>query len=348
MAFEIDEFLAWKTSQCNPSLPASLVMNGDMTPKAWRTTLQNELRRILGGFNENPIPLAITEIREDKLEGVTRRFFSYQSQEGLTIPAYYLVPSHPLPGKPAIVAITGHGFGAADIVGIDVNGKDYPNVQSSGYQKQFALTLAQMGFYVIAPEMIGYGELRLAEDKQKGSEVFSCYRLGTNLLMCGETIAQLRVQECFRALEVLEAFGDSNKERIGCMGISGGGTVCALFTALEERIRACVISGYANEFKTAVMTVPGHCVDNFFPGILPFAELPDLLSLIAPRPMLWESAKEDPIFPIEGALRAARDVEKYYRYLGAAECFQQDVFTGEHEISGKQSYDFLRHYLAEV
>ena len=58
-----------------------------------------------------------------------------------------------------------------------------------------------------------------------------------------------------------------DSKRIGCVGISGGGT-CTLFaTALESRIRAALVSGYMNSFRDSVGSI-AHCIDNYVPGIL--------------------------------------------------------------------------------
>ena len=72
-----------------------------------------------------------------------------------------------------------------------------------------------------------------------------------------------------------------------------------------------------------------------------------MLSLAAPRPMLWEMGTEDPIFPIEAGRKAASQVEKMYQLLGVPERFQVDIFKGDHQISGAKSYDFLIKHLAK-
>ncbi len=346
MAYEIDSFLKQEIDKCQARLPADLVLDGKMDFAQWQEALRKGVQEKIGAFPSNPPALNLTKVREEKLAGVTRQFWTYQSQEGLTVPAYYLVPDEPLPGKPAVIAVTGHGFGVDDIVGIDENGNNYPDAQSAGYQKQFALTLAQKGFYVIAPEPLGFGYLRLAEDKEKAPQETSCHRVSTSLLMCGTTVTSVRVYECIRCLDVLAELGNVDLERVGCMGISGGGLVSTFFSVLEPRIKACVISGYANLFRSSVLAMH-HCVDNFFPGMLNLCELPDILSLAAPRPMLWEMGTEDPIFPIEAGRKAASQVEKIYQLLGVPERFQVDIFKGDHQISGAKSYDFLIGHLAE-
>lgn len=91
-----------------------------------------------------------------------------------------------------------------------------------------------------------------------------------------------------------------------------------------------------------------HCVDNFFPGMLNLCELPDVLSLVAPRPMLWEMGTEDPIFPVEAGREAASAVKKMYEFLDAQERFQVDIFQGDHQISGAKSYNFLIRHLMKA
>ncbi len=85
-----------------------------------------------------------------------------------------------------------------------------------------------------------------------------------------------------------------------------------------------------------------HCIDNYVPGLLKIAEMPDLLSLIAPRPMLWEAGISDPIFPIKYVQEAYEFVKKVYEAQGAQQRFDLDTFEGEHMISGAKSYDFLK------
>ena len=55
-----------------------------------------------------------------------------------------------------------------------------------------------------------------------------------------------------------------------------------------------------------------HCIDNYLPGILNWAEQYDVAGLIAPRPLFAESGERDDIFPVA----AAR--ESFQRGLEAA------------------------------
>jgi hypothetical protein len=53
----------------------------------------------------------------------------------------------------------------------------------------------------------------------------------------------------------------------------------ALFrAALEPRIRVALVSGYLNTFRDSVGSL-AHCIDNYVPGILNWAEMHDIARL---------------------------------------------------------------------
>lgn len=150
----------------------------------------------------------------------------------------------------------------------------------------------KQGFVVAAPEVLGFGDRRLAEDLKSGEPGRnSCFRLSAALLMTGQTMAGCRIYETMRALDYLQQRDEVDGERIGIMGISGGGLVAGFTAALDERISSAVVSGYANTFQDSILT-RNHCLDNYIPGILLEAEMPDLLGLIAPRGLFLEAGTQ--------------------------------------------------------
>src|SRR4029079_11288623 len=100
--------------------------------------------------------------------------------------------------------------------------------------------------------------------------------------------------------------------RVGCMCISGGGTATLFTAALEPRIKVAMVSGYLNTFRDSVGSL-AHCVDNYVPGILNWAEMYDIAGLIAPRPLFAESGERDRIFPVQASVESVREVRAIYR-----------------------------------
>ena len=151
----------------------------------------------------------------------------------------------------------------------------------------------------------------------------------------------LRVYDAFRLVDYLESRVEADTSRLGAMGISGGGMHTFYSTCLDERIRACVISGYFSTYQDSIFAMH-HCPCNYVPGIAKFGEMYDLIGLIAPRPVLIEAGDHDEIFPLQAVKKSVKIAsDKVYAIFGAQEQFETDFFSGRHQISGRRAYDFL-------
>ena len=128
------------------------------------------------------------------------------------------------------------------------------------------------------------------------------------------------------------------------MGISGGGLHTFFSTALDPRIKACVISGYFCDWRHSVLAM-NHCTCNFIPGLMEMGELSDLAGLIAPRPTLVENGTKDDIFPIQHVKKTVTNARRAWDVFGAGDKLQTDYFEGRHAIGGAKAYDFLAKHL---
>ena len=88
-----------------------------------------------------------------------------------------------------------------------------------------------------------------------------------------------------------------------------------------------------------------HCIDNYVPGILNWAEQYDVAGLIAPRPLFAESGEKDDIFPIAASRASFQRVKKIYAVFGAGENTGQETFDGPHSFWGKRGLPFLARHL---
>jgi dienelactone hydrolase len=154
-----------------------------------------------------------------------------------------------------------------------------------------------------------------------------------------------RVWDVMRAIDWIETRRELDPARVGCLGCSGGGT-CTLFAAaLDTRIRAALVSSYLNTFRDSVMSL-SHCIDNYVPGILNWAEQYDVAGLLAPRPLFAESGERDDIFPVAASRASFARVKKIYEVFGAADNAEQEIFDGPHGFWGKRGLPFLAKHLA--
>ena len=344
--YNIEDFLQRQYDSRKPAWPVDGPLSGAVSWEDWRSGFRTAFYEMLGGYPQDVPPLNLQVLKTEKLPGMTRTFLTYDCEHGLTVPAYYLVPDNASGKLPAVVAVCGHGYGVRPVVGVDEEGNDFPPGADSGYHKSFGLELCRKGMVVFAPEMFGFGYLRtkLAIDTHPFHA--SCKEATDRLRMTGRTTGGVRVYQCVRALEALSQLGHADPQRIGCMGISGGGLVSAFWSALDDRVKASVVSGYAHVMLTGTMKLAHmHCLDNYFHNMLNLGELTDVLAMVAPRPMLWEAADKDIYFPIDSALDAAGRLRQVYAAFGVPERFVVDEFAGPHEISGAMAYDFLKKWL---
>lgn len=307
---------------------------------AWQKQLRPKIAELLGGFPaRTPLQAEIYETRD--FPTYTRQRILFTSRPGMKVSGYLLIPKAGSAPHATMICVPGHGRGADDLVGIDEHGND--TTARAGYQFDFALQAVEKGFAAFAIEPMAFGCRRDERTSSKGAGTSSCQPSAGAALLLGQTMIGWRVYDVMRAIDYLETRPEINAKRIGCMGISGGGT-CTLFSsALDTRIRAAYVSGYLNTFKGSIMSL-SHCIDNYVPGILHWAEMYDVAGLIAPRPLFVESGEKDPIFPIASSRESFAKVSGMYRVFGS-DAIEQEVFPEKHLFWGRQGWDFLQKHL---
>ncbi|WP_028549726.1 dienelactone hydrolase family protein [Paenibacillus sp. UNC451MF] len=280
-----------------------------------------------------------------ELDEVIRERIEITTLGGLRMPVYIVKPKNMQHGeqKPAVVLWHGHGYGSRSLVGLMEDGS--PKLETGKLSDNIALELARRGLVVMAPEVAGFGDRRLQRDRIQDPELKnSCYNLSAALFMTGKTTAGLRVYEALRAAEYLSTLEYVDANRIGNMGHSGGGTIASLSAALDPRVKASVVGIYPNTYRGSILAVR-HCLCNYIPGIMLHAEMPDLLGLIAPKPLFIEAGIDDPIFPVATTREAIQALEQIYGELGISTKFDSHIFEGKHEISGVRSFDWMMNTL---
>lgn len=310
-----------------------------MLPSERKIYLKETLERLIGSFEPSG-KCEATIIERVVCDGYVRERVELSAVSGLSFAAYVLIPDgYEQTTIPAVLAVHGHGYGSREIVGLNFDGTVDEN--PPGIHQHFALQLVKRGLLVIAPDIVGFGERLLEGDlTEDGLAPSSCYKMSTQLLMLGKTLTGLRVMESRLVLDYLASRPEVDAERLGIMGFSGGGLISYITAALDERLKAVVLTGFTSTFKESIIAVD-HCICNHIPDILLYAELPEWIGLIAPRALFLESGEHDPIFPKQGFLQSVEDIRKIYEAENAANQLSSDLFPGVHEISGRYSYDWL-------
>jgi hypothetical protein len=264
------------------------------------------------------------------------------------MPFYLLIPKNIAQPMPTVVAFAGHGYGVADIVGLWEDGSE--RTLANGYHNDFAVGLCRQGFAVAAPEISCFGERQTDFsylDTVNGQPVpnSTCTHTAMLAFHLGLSVPSIRVHDALCLVDYLETRADLDTQRLGAMGISGGGMHTLFSMCIDTRFKAGIISGYFSSFRDSILAMH-HCACNFVPGLAAFGEMHDLAGLIAPRPLFIEAGTRDPIFPIKAVQSGVSNARRVYNTFAASQHIATDYFEGRHEVHGIHAYRWLQQHLA--
>jgi len=332
-SYSIKKYLDSICRDVNPQLQFKAKTNGDW--EIWKGDLKAKLIELLGGFPQSKSPLKPEVLERKEENDYWQEKVVFNSQEGVSVPAYVLIPKGiKKNGKArALLCLHGHGRGKDDVAGIasnDVERQEQIRPLNYDYGRQFA----KRGYFVLAPDAMCFGER---------SDI-SCTWAFTSGLLLGKVLVGLRVWDAIRAIDYLQSRPEVDRKRIGCVGLSWGGTHTIYTSALDERIKVAVVSGYFSSFKD-ILIDRSCCPCQYIPNILKYADLPDIISLIAPRPLLIENGARDSLYTLKVVKKEYTKVEKVYKFLGISERVDIDIFDGSHRFSGKKAFDWFNRWL---
>ncbi len=332
------------TRKLHASAPLTLTFkaSGKTETLAWQKKLRKKVLELIGEFPAKAEPLQAQILESKQFPGYHREKFVIITRPGQAMLGYVLTPKKPAAKYPAVICVPGHGRGVDDIVGIDDKGEE--RTDKAGYQHDFALQVVEQGMVAVAIEPMAFGCRRDEVTKKGGLGKSSCQPAAGAALLLGQTMIGWRVYDIKRVIDYMETRADIDASRIGCMGISGGGTATLFSTALEPRIKVAMVSGYLNTFRDSILSI-SHCIDNYVPGILNWAEMYDVAGLIAPRPLFAESGERDNIFPIAASKESFARLSKVYASMSAEGVIEHEVFPGEHSFHGVRGIPFLAKHL---
>ena len=249
--------------------------------------------------------------------------------------------------RPTLLCWHGHGqYGKEAVMGNDSSPELRANIAQFNYN--YGHQMAQAGFITYGIDWIGCGE---RNDNQKpnfknhngGRDWCNLYYLHATML--GMTSLSINLTHGAAATDFACTFPQVAADRLGVMGLSGGGTM-TLWTALyDQRFKAAEIICYSDIWPYFGMRDLNYCGMQVAPGLFKLVHLHDLQGLLAPLPLLIDIGAYDTCFKVDNATACYRHVERIYQAAGAAERLELDLFPKEHAWGGNKSREFFGRYL---
>ncbi len=297
----------------------------------WRARFRDRLEGLLGPWPER-VPPDVEVTDEVACEGYRRSRLVLDTEDTMSVPAYLLVPEgREAPGS-AVLAVHGHGPGKSRVCGLD------PEARAG---EDYAAELARRGHLVLAPDLRCFGE----RADWNPPDHYGCDTNLVHQFMAGRTPLTQNLWDMARCLDVLAEHPSVDASRLGVAGFSYGATIALFLAALDPRVAAAVVSGYFSSWGESHKVPWNMCGSQVLFGMLGRMEHADLGALVAPRPLLVASGRDDLLFPVATAEASVRRLGAVYEAASAGDRLVHDVFDGEHEWHGALAYPFLDRWL---
>lgn len=281
-------------------------------------------------------------------DGIRREHIRIQTEPDIWMTMYLLIPADADPNTRLFLCPPGHnGAGKYTVAGLGEYGAIKEKIEQ--YQYDYGMQLAKKGFVAVCPDCRGFGERREtvadAKDPVLGLKG-DCYWLAHMGEPLGIPAAGMLVWDLMRLIDYLELRNEWDTEHIGCLGFSGGGMQTLYLAALDERIQYAVISGYMYGFRDALLTLNRNCSCNYIPHLWEHLDMGDIASLIAPRPLVIQSCRQDRLNGSRGIVNAVEQaavIEKAYRLCHAEKLPLHDICEGGHQWHGERLDMYLKY-----
>ncbi len=334
----VDEYIRRLAAEA----PLALQFRGQTAAecRAWQQEFAAKLRSHLGP-HQPPARWQTAVERVVELKDHRREELVLSAEGHPPLPVYLLLPHYPGGRRPGVLALHGHGrFGYDTVAGCDDRPGVAEDIQKFNYD--YGRQLVRRGYVVAVPCLTPFG--RRLDDQSTYHGEHPCAVTFVRLQLLGKLLMAENLRDALWALELLARHERVDSQRLGCVGLSYGGRMCMLTSALDPRIRVAAISGALNVMQERIGT-HYDCGAQVIPGLLRYGDVPEIGSLIAPRPCVWEVGSHDEGIAPDWAEKALQRLRSAYRALGAEEQLQVDRFEGGHQWSGRIAYPLLQKVL---
>lgn len=324
------------------------------------------------------VPLnALLESKEEE-DGLVREEISYDMPYGPRTHAFFIYPQEHHGKLPAVIGLHDHGsffyFGKEKIV----TRHNEPQIVTEFKQKYYgsrgwASELAKRGFAVLVTDVFLWGSRRIPmesvneefqkpfRDLEPGSEEYirryndfwelnECLMVVDTILQAGTSWPGIYFYEDRRSVDYILTRREVDQERIACGGLSGGGLRSVFLTGLDSRIRCGFCVGFMTNLRgilrNHIRCPPGHGLLSYAPQLIRFLDLPDIISLHAPSPLMIQFDEEDELFTLEGQRVADEKIAAVYSAQGDPSNYVSKYYPGGHKFDTTMQEDAF-HWLEQ-
>ncbi len=366
--------LAERKDKTLPSLSFRNAAFNDIA--SWRKTAHSRLAERLAMPVFNPAPVCKTD-KSYEYDGLQFEELSWQLPYGMPTQAILIKPKNAEGRLPAILAFHDHGgnkyFGNRKIT--KTGDSQHPMMvehQQSYYGgAAWANEIARRGYVVMVADAFAFASRRvllkdvpedlrenLTDDQPELLSNIKAYNkwageheaiMAKSLFCLGTTWPGMFLAEDRVALDILAARSDVNPARIGCGGLSGGGTRTVYMGGFDARIKCAVCVGFMTTWNDFALNKSSNHTWMAYTPLLPNElDFPEILGLRVPLPTLVLNDLEDDLYTVPEMKKAEKILTDIYVKAGMAGHFKCSFYPGPHKFDRdmqKEAFDWFDRWL---
>lgn len=150
------------------------------------------------------------------------------------------------------------------------------------------------------------------------------------LVQGGTNATGYYVWDVMRALDYMETRNDTDMDKVGITGASGGGLATLYAFAADDRFDCAVPVVYMSSLELAP---DNGCLCNHVPGTMQIGDRSDILAIQAPKPVFIMGAQDDGEFPPPAMRLTIEKCKKEWALFGKPEQITGQIFAGPHDYN---------------
>lgn len=333
--------------------------------EVWRTEARSKAFELLA-FKPPKVPLNATTDAKREDGNLIIEDISYDMPYGPRTQGFFLYPKK---GEklPTVVALHDHGgfqyFGKEKITAIPEEPPILTEFKRECYEgRSWATELAKHGFAVLTVDTFLFGsrkitveslyeefEQRFSGLEPNSQEYIQTYNqlaselenlIAKTIFTAGSTWPGIFTYEDRRSVDYLLTRPEIDPSRIGCGGLSGGGLRTIFLAGLDPRIQCAVCIGFMSTFRELLRShLKFHSWMLYVPHLPRFLDMPDIIALRVPAPLMVQYNREDEIYSLEGQEQSDRKIRQIYEKMGYPENYSGRFYPGPHKFNIQMQED---------
>ena len=158
------------------------------------------------------------------------------------------------------------------------------------------------------------------------------------LVQGGSNTTGYYVWDAMRALDYMATRSDTDMDRVGITGASGGGLATLFIFAADDRYKAAVPVVYMSSMEVAP---DNGCLCNHVSALNQIGDKSDVLAIQAPKPVYIMGAQNDGEFPPDGMRLTHKKVQQMWSLYGKGADTFVKIYAGGHDYNQLMREDMI-------